>query len=72
MNQTLGPIKNMMNQLKAVQNPQALLQNMLNQNPNIQQAIQYVNQNGGDPKAAFYKLAQEQGIDPESLMKQIF
>ena len=38
-------------------------------NPQIQQAIDYVNSNGGDPKAAFEKLAAEKGIDPAEIEK---
>lgn len=38
-------------------------------NPQLQQAMDYVNQNGGDPKAAFEKLAAEKGIDPEEVMQ---
>lgn len=35
----------------------------------MQQAIDYVKQNGGDPKAAFQKLAEEKGIDPAEIEK---
>lgn len=34
-------------------------------------ALDYVKQNGGDPKAAFEKLAAEQGIDPAEIEKMI-
>ena len=54
-------------------NPQAALQQMLQQrNPQLMQVMEYVKQNGNDPKAAFEKLARERGIDPaeiEALMK---
>lgn len=49
-------------------NPQMALQNMLAQNPNMKQAMDYVNQNGGNPKAAFEKLAHENGINPDEIM----
>ena len=42
--------------LKSLGNPQAALQYLVQQNPNMKQAIDYVNQNGGDPKAALEKL----------------
>ncbi len=72
-----APIKNMIQQVKNVQNPQAALMNLLNQNPNMQKAIDYVNQNGGDIKAAYYKLMNENGLDPdgldlEAVIKSIF
>ena len=40
-------------------------------NPQIKQVMDYVNQNGGDPKTAFYKLAQEKGVDPNEILKQV-
>ena len=49
-------------------NPESLLQNMMTQrNPALAKAVDYVNQCGGDPKAAFQKLAQEKGIDPAEI-----
>lgn len=49
--------------LKSLQTPQAALEYLVKQNPAMKQAMEYVNQNGGDPKEAFRKLAQEMGID---------
>lgn len=69
-NPNLSQIQNLAQTIKNVKNPQALLQQMLAQkNPQLQQAMDYVNQNGGDPKAAFEKLAAEKGIDPEEVMQ---
>lgn len=67
----LGQIRNMVNLIKNAGNPQALLNNMISQNPQMKQAIQYVNDNGGNPKAAFEKLAKEKGIDPIEIQKMI-
>ena len=67
----LGQIRNMVNLIKNAGNPQALLNNMIAQNPQMKQAIQYVNDNGGNPKAAFEKLAKEKGIDPIEIQKII-
>lgn len=47
------------------------LQRLIQNNPALKQAIEYVNQNGGDPKEAFYKLAQEKGVDPNEILKQV-
>lgn len=58
----------MMSVVKNAKNPQALLEQMLSQkNPQVKQAMDYVKQNGGDPKAAFEKLAAERGIDPAEI-----
>lgn len=44
---------------------------MAKQNPQLRQAYEYVNANGGDPKQAFYKMAQEKGIDPNEIINMI-
>ena len=67
----MDPIRNMINTIKTAQNPQMMLQQMAQKNPMLQQAMQYVNQNGGDARAAFYKLAQERGVDPETILQQL-
>ena len=66
----LGQIQNLSQIVKAAKNPEMLLQQMISQkNPQMQQAMDYVKQYGGDPKAAFEKLAEEQGIDPNEIMQ---
>ena len=67
-NSRLAPIRQMMNAVKAAQNPALALQQMAGNNPQIQQAMQLVQQSGGDPKAAFEKLARESGIDPQQIL----
>lgn len=58
--------------MKNMKNPQAMLEQMIAQrNPQFMQAMDYVKQNGGDPKAAFEKLAAEKGIDPAEVEKMI-
>lgn len=55
--------------LKNMKNPQAMLEQMLSQkNPQLMQAMDYVKQNGNDPKAAFEKLAAEKGMNPDEIM----
>lgn len=53
------------------QNPMATLQQMAQNNPKLQKTIDYIKENGGDPKAAFYKLAGEMGKDPDEYLKSI-
>lgn len=55
---------------KSVMNPQNMLNQTMMQNPQMKQVMDYVNQNGGDAKAAFYKLAGEMGVDPDEILKQ--
>lgn len=53
--------------LKSSPNPQSLLQSM----PQYQQAMQYIQQNGGDPKTAFYNLAAQRGVNPNIILDKI-
>ena len=48
-----------------------IIRQMLQSNPNINKVMQYINENGGDPKTAFYKLAEEKGVDPQELINKI-
>lgn len=54
-----------------MQNPKMLMQSMLMNNPNYKAVMDYVNQNGGDPKAAFYKMAKEKGVDPNQILSML-
>jgi len=57
--------------VQAAQNPQAAVSQMTQNNPQMQQVMQYVQQNGGDPKAAFFALAKQKGIDPNVIIQQV-
>lgn len=70
-NPAISQAKSMINMLKNAGNPQALMKNMISQNPQMKQAMDYVNANGGNAKEAFYKLAQERGMNPEEIMKAL-
>ena len=52
---------------KAVNNPQQMVNQMINNNPQVKQIIdQY-----GDPKTAFYKLAEQKGINPDDILNML-
>ena len=57
----------MIQQIKAIGNPQMMIQQM----PQYKQAMDYINQNGGDAQAAFYKMAKEMGVDPDEISKML-
>ena len=67
----LGPIRQLMQTVQAAQNPALALQQMAGNNPHLQQALQLVQQSGGDPQAAFQKLCQEKGIDPNPILSML-
>lgn len=70
-NQTTMPlqqIRQMIGTIKSANNPQALLEQMMRQNnPALSQAMDYIKQNGGNPKAACEALAKEKGINLHDL-----
>lgn len=53
---------------KSTSNPQALINRMVSNNPQIKQII---NQYGGDPKTAFYKYAEANGLDPNEVLNML-
>lgn len=71
VNPNLSGIKNMYTMLKAAGNPQMMLNQMLGQNPQMKQVMDYVGANGGDARSAFYKLCSEKGINPDDILSQL-
>lgn len=71
MTNNITPFRNMFKMLKSAGNPKMLLNQMAGQNPQLKQVMQYVNENGGDAKQAFYKLAEERGVNPEEILRQL-
>lgn len=69
--QGIAKVKQMMRTIKSIGNPQMMLNQMMGQNPQLKQAMDFVNANGGDPQAAFYKLAEQQGVNPDEFIKQL-
>ena len=64
-------LQNALRTVRMAANPQLALQQMAQQNPEMQQAMQIVQQNGGDARAAFYQLAKQKGIDPNSILNSL-
>lgn len=64
----LQPIKQMMNMVRSAGNPQAMLQTLAQNNPQMRQALDLVQRNGGDPQKAFYALCQQKGINPQQIL----
>lgn len=58
-------LSQMISQIKSMGNPQMMIQQM----PQYKEIMNYVNQNGGDAKSAFYAKAKEMGLDPDEIVK---
>ena len=64
----LGQLRQMVSMIKSAGNPQALMQQMMQQrSPQLAQALDYVKRHGGDPRAACEALAKEKGINLHDL-----
>ena len=64
-------LSQMVEMVWAAQNPNEAINQLAANNPQLKEVIQYVNQNGGNAKAAFYKLAQERGVNPDDILNQL-
>ena len=69
--QQMQQIKNTINMLKSSKDPQSLMNYLCASNPQFKGAMNIVNQNGGNPKEAFYVLAKQKGIDPNSIISAL-
>lgn len=64
----LSQAKQMMQAIRSSGNPQAMLNQMVSQNPQINQIIK---QYGGDPKTAFYRYAEANGVNPDDILQMM-
>lgn len=61
----------MINQVKNSSNPDATMQMLLSNHPKYQEVMQYIQHNGGDAKSAFYNMAAQKGIDPNTILSRL-
>ena len=62
-------LQSILQSYRSGQNP---IQSMIYaKNPQLAQVMQLVNSMGGDPKVAFYKLAEQRGVDPNSILSML-
>ena len=64
-------LANMINQFKGVQNPQALIAQLSQRNPQAAQRIQALMQSGGNPQEIAQSMMRQRGIDINQLMSMI-
>ena len=72
MSQLAQPVRNMMNAVRAAQNPQLMLNQLIMNNPLMQEKMKWVmevvQKHGGDPMRAFRAEAEANGINPDEIM----
>jgi hypothetical protein len=63
----MAQARQMVQMLKSANNPQQMVNQMVNNNPQVKQFIEQY----GDPKTAFYKLAEQRGINPDEIINML-
>ena len=58
----------MINNIRSMRNPQSVVMNAINQNPELKQII---DAHGGDDKNAFYAMAKQKGINPDDVLNML-
>lgn len=70
-NQNQNSPISLLNQIRNAANPQEMTEQLLFNNPNFKEVLNYINQNGGDAKTAFYNLAAQKGVNPNDILSQL-
>jgi len=55
----------------SLSNPQTMMNQMLMNNPNVQQALTFIKQAGNNPQTAFMNLAKQKGINPQEFINEL-
>ena len=65
----VGQLKNIYNMLSKSSNPQAMLAEMAQKDPNIAWVMQMCK--NGNPKDLFYALCKQRGVNPDDILNQL-
>lgn len=52
-------------------NPNMVMNKLIQSNPRLKQVYDMVQQNGGNGKQIFFQLAQQKGIDPNTILSKL-
>ena len=66
-NPMMVQIKQMMSAVKSAQNPQAMINTLIMNNPRMKQVMDIINQYGGDPNKALEETAKQYNISPNDI-----
>lgn len=70
-NGSTNGIMGMLNAVRNSKNPNEMIAQLAMQNPQMQSVMQEVQRNGGDARKAFYAMAQQKGVDPNSILNML-
>ena len=66
-----GNVRQMASMMKSMRNPQAMLNQLSQNNPQVREVMTMLQNSGKSPKDMFYQVAQEKGIDPEEVLSML-
>lgn len=67
-----SPLLQMLNMVKGGGNPQQLFQQMLQQNPQMNQAMPFIQgKNTQQLQQTFYNMCKERGVDPQQVAQSV-
>lgn len=66
-----NPTNKLISMYKSASNPQALLNDLMAQNPNYRKVMNMIQSSGKSPKELFYEKANELGVNPENILNQL-
>ena len=71
INPAMQAIAQMFGIVKTAKDPQAMINQLSQNDPRMQEVLNVVQQNGGNAKGLFYSLAKQRGVDPEMVLQQV-
>lgn len=70
-NGQISQIKSLMMMAQASKDPVGFINQAAANNPTLRDIITLVNSSGKDPRALFYEIAKQKGVDPEAILSQL-
>lgn len=70
-NQQSPSLFDMYNQVRHSKNPDQAMQMLLANNPQYHNVMNYIQQNGGDARSAYYNMAAQMGVDPNLILSKL-
>ena len=64
-------VKQMANMMKMYSNPQMMLNQLAQNNPQAKELVNLLQNSGKSPKDLFYQMAQEKGVDPNEILNML-
>ena len=70
-NPGIAKVKQLMQTVRMAQNPQLAMQHMVQSNPQMKQAMDFIRASGKTPEQAFYALANQMGVNPQDVLDSL-